>query len=654
MAPHRIYVRALSLKRALCLIMLMAFFASARVSASPDWLKEVIAKDTAVQVDSRADAVVLYHVDDIKVSKNGKTERKVRKAAKVFSAVLNVEDILAEALSSTREIDDIKGWLITPEGKEIELDDKSIVKVGVPQSYGYYTDASVIQAGFEDVKAGDIVAYEYKIKEDPTWDGYYQSFIFQDRTPVVYAALQIDIPDGWQMFYSAQNYDSLRSYRTEKRHVWEARNLPFVPDEPYSPSDSRLRKMFYFSCFDPEGEGARSFKNWIDVSAWVQDIYRDVCVPSKEAESLVNQLFEKSGDTTSTIFAIGGYVQSEVRYVAVEIGQGRFVPRAAAETFKNKYGDCKDKTTLMIAMLRAAGVESYPALVNTEREVDSMVPTPFQFNHSIICMPVSYLKNPEYYIEAITDGLFFFDPTDASIPMGMLPRDLHGAKALVGWPGEAKLMRLPRPGPAYNGTKYTVNASLNGDNSIGAHVRISDYRGRAEQIRYYRRITSPDELRENLLDRFAGAINNITLDNIAYGDDNDSVWVEFDISGSDYLINAGNLSLFKANFLDDDDIENISSDERVNPFYFGRARVIETDIKWTLPPERNATLDFYTLADTVSIASQAFNAIAGDGTLNINHIVTYTGETVPPSQLEEMKGFIQGLISVCRLRALLK
>ena len=83
------------------------------------------------------------------------------------------------------------------------------------------------------------------------------------------------------------------------------------------------------------------------------------------------------------------YVDRVVRYTGIEFGEAAIVPHNPAETLALKYGDCKDKATLLVAMLRAAGIPSYVALLNAGSRLDvpSDLPGMGLFDHAIVYVP---------------------------------------------------------------------------------------------------------------------------------------------------------------------------------------------------------------------------------------------------------------------------
>jgi transglutaminase-like putative cysteine protease len=74
-------------------------------------------------------------------------------------------------------------------------------------------------------------------------------------------------------------------------------------------------------------------------------------------------------------------------YIGLDFGIGRYQPHAADDVLDNGYGDCKDKHTLLATMLKAVGIDAWPALIHATRKLDPEVPSPAQFNHVITVVP---------------------------------------------------------------------------------------------------------------------------------------------------------------------------------------------------------------------------------------------------------------------------
>src|SRR5262249_14199195 len=116
--------------------------------------------------------------------------------------------------------------------------------------------------------------------------------------------------------------------------------------------------------------------------------------------------------------ALYAYVTRNIRYVSLSFGMGRYQPHAAGEVLTNRYGDCKDKATLLDALFEAEGIRSATALVNSTGAIDPEIPSPSQFDHAITFVSL--------------DGKdIWLDSTAQVAPFEYLLPQLRGKKALV-------------------------------------------------------------------------------------------------------------------------------------------------------------------------------------------------------------------------------
>jgi hypothetical protein len=126
-----------------------------------------------------------------------------------------------------------------------------------------------------------------------------------------------------------------------------------------------------------------SFRTWEEVGRWYEGLQQEKIQPSPEVRAKAVELTKGLSDDDAKLRAIYNYVSLRYRYVAISFGIGRYQPHAAAEILENQYGDCKDKHTLLAALLSGVGIRAYPALINTRMVVDVDVPSPGQFDHVI-------------------------------------------------------------------------------------------------------------------------------------------------------------------------------------------------------------------------------------------------------------------------------
>lgn len=129
-----------------------------------------------------------------------------------------------------------------------------------------------------------------------------------------------------------------------------------------------------------------SWPDWASVARWAAPHYRTRAVPEPEVAEIAQAIArEHAGDAARTAAALQ-FTQDEIRYMAVLLGDGGYVPSTPSETLRRRTGDCKDKTLLLLSILDALGIEAYPVLANTAvgRALGTAVPAPSAFNHVLV------------------------------------------------------------------------------------------------------------------------------------------------------------------------------------------------------------------------------------------------------------------------------
>ncbi len=210
------------------------------------------------------------------------------------------------------------------------------------------------------------------------------------------------------------------------------------------------------------------------------------------------------------IRALANFVQTDVRYVAIELGIGGHQPHPAAEVFSHRYGDCKDKATLLSAMLKEIGVESYYVLINTERgSVTAATPPNLDFNHVILAIalpPGSETAPLQARIAHPKLGqLLFFDPTDELTPLGRLSGALQANFGMLVTAEGGELLALPRLSTDSNGIERTAKLTLDENGTLRGEVHEILVGDMAAGQRFELRSTTADTDRIRVVEAVAGA-----------------------------------------------------------------------------------------------------------------------------------------------------
>ena len=145
------------------------------------------------------------------------------------------------------------------------------------------------------------------------------------------------------------------------------------------------------------------------------------------------------------------FLQTDVRYFGIEIGIGGWQPHFASEVFHYRYGDCKDKATLLSAMLQEAGISSEHVLVDTEHGVVRPDAPSVGFNHVIVAIQLPDSVPADAYPSSIVTSkgirYIIFDPTDEYTPVGSIRSELQGNYGLLTLEHDSELFQIPLLAP---------------------------------------------------------------------------------------------------------------------------------------------------------------------------------------------------------------
>jgi hypothetical protein len=208
--------------------------------------------------------------------------------------------------------------------------------------------------------------------------------------------------------------------------------------------------------------------------------------------------------------ALASFVQNDIRYVAIELGIGGHQPHPAAEVFSHRYGDCKDKVTLLSTMLKEIGIESYYVLINTERgSVTAATPPNLAFDHAILAIVLPADLETDTLQARITHPklgkILFLDPTDAFTPLGRLSGALQANFGMLVTPDGGELLELPQLPVDTNGIERTAKMTLDDKGTLRGDVHEVRSGDRAAAQRHELRATTQDTDRIRPVEAVIGA-----------------------------------------------------------------------------------------------------------------------------------------------------
>lgn len=327
---------------------------------------------------------------------------------------------------------EIKARVIAPDGKVTMLDQKTITDGPAREdSEDTYTDDRIHKVPLPAIAVGVIVEEEtVSSDKQPFFSGggvYGDSF---SRTvPIVRAELFIDVPAATDFRFKQS---ALPGAQVKNEVSGDTRH--FSLEQGYLPAQAESDiKLSTHNIEGPYVEFSTG-ESWASVAK----AYRSLAEPNIDPSQVKSLLPKPGANRTETITRIVAVLHKEVRYTGIEFGQASLQPAPAAEVLKHHYGDCKDKSALLVAMLRAAGIDAQIALLDSGPGVDLNpdLPGMNQFDHAIVYVPAAQGS------EAL-----WIDVTAVYAAVGSLPSMDEGREALVVAEGATGLTLTPTPRP---------------------------------------------------------------------------------------------------------------------------------------------------------------------------------------------------------------
>jgi hypothetical protein len=357
------------------------------------------------------------------------------------------------------------------------------------------------------------------------------------------------------------------------RKRWEARDLPAIKIEPYMPPLSGLTPVLRVSSKDFHYGGTTgSMATWQDYGKWINELNKGRQNLPADAVKKVHELVEGVEDPAEKVRILYEYMQSRSRYVSIQLGIGGFQPFDAATVHKNGYGDCKALSNYTMALLQAAGIESYYTLIyssETNRTILEDFPTK-AFNHAILMVPV--------------DGdTIWLECTSNHFPMGYIGSSNSDRRVLVVTPEGGKLLRTPRYDHESNKRVRITNARLetNGNvefskNTLYHGLRIEDRLGvflvgSGQQRRYLQQVLGINnpEIVEFSYNK-SRAANPVLEENVI-------------VSTNQYVSRAGNRMLVLPNVFSRLTSTPSPVTNRVHPLYIQESALYADTVFWEIP-----------------------------------------------------------------------
>ncbi|MFH0855630.1 MAG: DUF3857 domain-containing protein [Candidatus Omnitrophota bacterium] len=425
---------------------------------------------------------------------------------------------------------------IKPDGKVVNVGSRHIRDVSKYLNYPLYSNDRIFIISFPEVAIGSCLEYKLKIKRSELINkkDFVLSYPLQSEEPVIAADFSLTLPkekklktkiiNGKYNDFGAGLVPLVEELRDSVVYRWKFKDIPQIIPESNMPASAEINPTILLS----------TFQDWDEVYNWWWGLAKDKTQADIAIKEKVKFLTRGARSDEDRARSIYNFCAQNIRYVAVEYGQAGYQPHPAAEIFKNKYGDCKDQSILLVTMLKEAGFNAYPVLISTDESINlnpDLAAT--LFNHCIAALELN-------------GKTIFLDPTAQTCSFGDLPAQDQSRKVLAFSPQGYKILDTPLYPPGHNLIRQELDIKINSNQGIIARKEIYA-RGYYDQAQRYWLLYTQPELIQDALNSMAqkvsiGArVDKYTIDNL--DDLNKTVVLAYDFSGNEFFTVSGRLRI---------------------------------------------------------------------------------------------------------------
>lgn len=355
---------------------------------------------------------------------------------------------------------------------------------------------------FPNLGVGDVVLIQYE-SYDNSFGRFYKDFdlscYFNGYYPEEEAIFGLIYPKGLEYLFDFNNgsvASTTKLINNKTAVIWKRTNVPALAlSEVFAPNFKDLTNTIRVS----------TIKTWKEISNWYSDLVKKNMKQDKITKATFAEIFPNgvAGIPQEEIAKkIYTYIENNIKYSSLDFRQSGYVPQIPSKTIVTKLGDCKDVSTLFVALSQLSGLKANLVLVTTnENGFKSMMLPSKEFNHCIV--------------KVLIDGKdYFLELTDNFLPFKALPINLYKANALVisfdkSENEKAKIISIPFD----NALKASVNSTttITVDDKSKKFVNTIKVEGanKAYYNELFSNVTSDDIRKKSLEDDYNARLKKV-------------------------------------------------------------------------------------------------------------------------------------------------
>jgi len=368
--------------------------------------------------------------------------------------------VLSVAYASATESPQIEGVVAHhSDGSTTETPVSGAMDMPAPvtQQAPLYSDLKQLQIPVRGLRVGDVLEYRVHVqrKNPEAPSQFWNSYGFEKNAVTLSQTLTLDVPAGkYVQIWSPDHKPVITEKDGRSVYAWNGKQLKPTSSEPKTEASAPPTEI------KPDVAWT-TFHSWAEVGDWYRELSTPRIAVSDELRAQAEKITHDAHSPLDQVQALYSFVSTRIRYVGIDFGVGRYQPHMAADVLTNQYGDCKDKDTLLEALLHAKGFTTAPALIGANLAMVPELPSPAFFNHVITTV-------------MLPNGRIWMDSTPGVAPFQLLLSPLRDKQALViRTSGDADLERTPAQLPYPFVDTFEATGALDASGDLSAKVKMS-------------------------------------------------------------------------------------------------------------------------------------------------------------------------------------
>jgi len=549
--------RFLSPAAALCCLSALALatapsaaIAKDKPGPAPDWAVEA-AKTPTPESAKNAPAVVLFDEYLITVDEQNHAVERERIAMRILKPQGRGYSHCSIGYDTDEKLNYFRSWTITPDGRQLQAMDMDFIDRGAYDDAVLQFTERIRSVNPPASDPGSVVVCETEQHLRPYMDE--EEWSIQSSIPVVSEALEIALPPGGHYADSWAHYPALKPTETGSNHLrWELKDMPALDLENIhdSPVWGALAARMSVKWGDAAVKGVDD--QWRAIGLWQEQLEEHRADPTPEITAKALELTAGAPDLYTKLSRITDFIQKNVRYFIVVRGIGGWQAHYAGDIYRNRYGDCKDKTTLLIAMLQAVGVRAHYLHVDSRRGIIDPEAPSLNGNHMITAIELPEGENdPRLMARAkAANGktMLIFDPTDEVTPVGLIRAALQGAYGNISNGPDSQVLQMPVLTPQSAGLTRTGAFTLTEDGAISGDINEVFTGDDATSERWFIKDNDSKELHDRLEQGLSSDLPGLAFKGFEFrqtADLDKPLDLDLHLSARNYAHSAGTLLLLR-------------------------------------------------------------------------------------------------------------